>query len=447
MSISAGEKRVGLPPRLFGSSGIRRIADQQLVDLAYKVGVVTGEQYGNIVIGGDTRVSTPTIKKALFNGIKSSGALCLDAGLLPTPTLAYTTRHFSTGVMVTASHNPPEYNGIKFWNPDGAAFDDAQETRAEGLINSNKGVSAFNNGAMKIPKYEGAVNGHLNRILNNFIGSLGRVKVVIDCGGGAGSVITPNLMQKMGTKAVLINCQPSGTFPRASEPTDTSLKELKQKVVATKARIGLAHDGDADRLIVVNDRGEIISGDKLLIVLAHYLKVKEVVTTVDASMTIEESGLTVKRTRVGDSAVSSELKRTGIKFGGEPCGAWIFPSISYCPDGIHAAALVAVLATETNLTKLVDDIPSYPMLRGSLRYYTAPDIYGIEKSLMALNPGSLDKTDGLKCTFKNGWLLIRFSGTEPKIRLTVEAKSETEARRIYEQADQLIKTALVKQAL
>ncbi|APV45134.1 phosphoglucosamine mutase [Dehalogenimonas formicexedens] len=428
--------------RLFGSSGIRRIADDQLVKIAFEAGLAVGARYRNVVIGGDTRTSTDIIKAALFSGIQASGNICQDAGLLPTPTLAYVARHFNAGLMVTASHNPPEYNGIKFWNPDGAAFDDTQERQVEASIESTDIPADVGHDSATAPQCGGAIDEHIDRILRDFPGSLRGLKVVVDCGGGAASVTTPKLMKQLGIDPILVYCRPSGVFPRASEPTDENLAELKRKVVESGAQVGLAHDGDADRLVVVNENGQVISGDKLMVILAHRLNAKEVVTTVDASMVIEESGLIARRTRVGDSAVSAELKRTGAQFGGEPCGAWIFPKVSYCPDGIYAAALVSTLAAEGSLAKLAGEIPSYPMIRGSLSFETPPHIDDLEPGLLALDHVDIERIDGLRLRLKNGWVLIRLSGTEPKLRLTVEADSWNGAVEIFEKAKQSIKAVM-----
>lgn len=427
---------------VFGSSGIRCIADDELIETASRVGLIVGEIYGTVIIGGDSRVTTENLKQALFSGVKAAGATCRDAGLIPTPTLAYSARNFEAGLMVTASHNPPEYNGIKFWNSDGSAFDGEQEYQIETMLGDTRTPWPR---CESIPEssYPNAVEEHIGRILLDFAGNLRGLKIVVDCGGGAGSVITPQLMRRMGAETIELYCQPAGIFPRASEPTNESLTELQNTVIRTGAQLGLAHDGDADRLVVVTADGRLISGDKLLLILADYLKVKEIVTTVDASMVVEESGLITTRTRVGDSAVSAELKRNGFGFGGEPCGAWIFPRVSYCPDGIYAAAVVASMAAVGRLARLVDEIPDYPIIRGSIPFHEAPDMGDIEAWLAELNPSGISHTDGLRAVFPDGWLLVRVSGTEPKLRLTVEARDRGSALAIYRKAERFIAPVLL----
>jgi phosphoglucosamine mutase len=203
--------------------------------------------------------------------------------------------------------------------------------------------------------------------------------------------------------------------------------------------IGIAHDGDADRMMAVDEKGRFIPGDKLLVLLARETSAKKIVTTVDASMIVEETGLPVNRTKVGDTFVSTELKKGG-DFGGEPSGAWVFPRNSLCPDGIYAAAILLTIASRESLASLVDRIPQYPMIRDSLNIngIIIPELY---KNLLALNPVTVNEIDGLKLNFNGGWLLVRPSGTEPKIRITVEAKSEARARELHELAVKTIESA------
>jgi phosphoglucosamine mutase len=190
-------------------------------------------------------------------------------------------------------------------------------------------------------------------------------------------------------------------------------------------------------MMAVDDRGRFITGDVMLAVLARARGVKEVVTTLDASMTIEEMGFKVRRTRIGDTWVSEELKKGG-SFGGETSGAWIFPVISFCPDGIFAAAQVAAIASKHKLSELVDAVPVYPLVRGSTGSQGMV-MSRLEAKLMAMKPVATSNTDGLRLSFKDGWLLVRPSGTEPKIRLTAEAKTEAMARQLYESGLQAIR--------
>jgi len=414
--------------RLFGTSGIRRVVDSSLLQLALEVGLAVGSIYRPVVVGRDTRTSGNALKHAVMAGLLASGSRCFDAGVLPTPTLAWATCHFAAGVMLTASHNPPEYNGIKLLNPDGSAFDVPQQEQIENLVLYSSPAVRWD----KIERsgvYDGAIEQHTERILKDFPGSL-KLKVVVDCGCGAASVITPYLLRRLGCEVLALNCYPSGFFPHPIEPIESNLGELMKATKEFGADLGIAHDGDSDRMMAVDEKGRFIPGDKLLVVFARALTAREVVTTLDASMAIEEMGFKVRRTRIGDIYVSNDLKNGG-DFGGEPSGSWVFPGVSLCPDGIYAAAQVVAIASQQRLSQLVESIPSYPLRRGSVSSQGV-DIASLEPGLMALQPLTVNNTDGIRLGFADGWLLIRPSGTEPKIRITVEAKSEVRLRQLYD---------------
>ena len=287
--------------------------------------------------------------------------------------------------------------------------------------------------------YHDAVERHIERILQDFPARF-KVKVALDCGCGAASVITPHLLRKLGCEVVEINCYPSGFFPRGIEPTESNLENLITATRKSGAALGIAHDGDADRIMAVDDRGRFISGDKLLAIFAQSVRAKEIVTTIDASMAIDEMGFSVRRTRIGDTCVSEELKKGG-DFGGEPSGSWIFPSVSLCPDGIYAAAQVVAIASQQRLSQWVDSIPSYPLLRGSISS-EGMIMSSLELQLMAMEPLSVSNVDGIKLSFEDGWLLVRTSGTEPKIRLTAEAKTEARVRQLYDSGLKTIKDCI-----
>jgi phosphoglucosamine mutase len=416
--------------RFFGSSGIRAVFDKDLLTLAFRVGLAVGRHHGNVVVGRDTRTSSDTMKHAVISGLLAAGAQCRDAGITPAPTLAYITREFDAGVMITASHNPPEYNGLKLLNPDGSSFGALQQAEIEEVLSNESFKTAQWEEIKNSSVYKGAVARHIEGIISNFKNDL-KVKVVVDAGCGAASEVTPVLLEKLGYEVVTLNCHPSGFFPRGIEPSEVNLSDLCRLVRESRAAVGIAHDGDADRMMAVDDRGRFISGDRLLAILARAVGAKEVVTTLDASMTIETIGFRVRRTRIGDTWVSEELRKGG-DFGGETSGAWIFPVISLCPDGIYAAAQIAAIASQHKLSELVDAIPVYPLRRGSVGS-DGVTISRLESNLKALKPVSVSNTDGLKLDFADGWLLVRPSGTEPKIRLTAEAKTEARAQQLYDE--------------
>ncbi len=424
---------------LFGTSGIRRIADAGLLELALKVGLAVGKIYDNVVTGCDTRTSSDAIKHAFISGVLTAGARCSDAGIMPTPTLALAAKEFKAGAMITASHNPPEYNGIKLWNPDGSAFDINQQDQIEEMVLNGSPEAAKWCDMKQSAVLTGAIEQHIRHIMKN-AAKVSKLKVVLDCGCGAASVITPDLLKRMGCEVIPLNCSPSGFFPRPSEPTEANLGSLIQATKESSAALGIAHDGDADRMMAVDDKGRFIPGDKLLALFARQENARDVVTTTDASMVIDEMGFSVTRTKVGDSYVSDELKKGG-DFGGEPSGAWIFPKNSLCPDGIYAAARLVNIAGKDKLSELVDKIPEYPILRGSIAS-AGLDLTELEKRLLDMKPLSVNSIDGTKLNFKDGWLLIRPSGTEPRIRVTAEARTEAEAQQLYDKGVRAIEECI-----
>jgi phosphoglucosamine mutase len=434
------------PTKLFGSSGIRNVVSKELLQLMFEVGIAVGNSCPSAVIGCDTRTSSDAVKYAFLSGLLSAGASASDAGVVPTPTLAYAASNFEAGAMVTASHNPPQYNGIKLVNPDGSAFDSAQRDKVERTLSTKSFKLASWENIAKCTAYPGAVEKHTERILADFPGKL-RIKVVVDCGGGAASVITPHLLTRLGCDVVTLNCQPSGHFPREIEPLPENLGDLMRAVNSEKANLGIAHDGDADRLAVIDDKGRFIPGDKLIAIFSRELRVKRVVTTIDVSMLVDELGFEVTRTRVGDAFVSDELRGKSRKnveqFGAEPSGCFIFPKVSLCPDGIYAAAKIVHIASEHPLSSLADQIPSYPVFRGGVPGNRAA-MKTIENLLKSEAAGRLTTIDGLRLAFNDGWLLIRPSGTEPKIRITAEAKNERRAKELYDLGLEAIQKSLKK---
>jgi phosphoglucosamine mutase len=425
--------------QLFGTSGIRRVADKNLIQLALEVGLAVGKVYGSVVVGSDTRTSSEALKYALISGLLAAGSRSGDAGVIPTPTLAFAAREFDAGAMITASHNPPEYNGIKLLNPDGSAFGSDQQKQIEGMILDGSLSVAQWDKIRSSNFYSEAVDRHIEHILRDFPSEL-RLKVVLDCDCGAASVITPYLLRKLGCEVITLNCYPSGFFPHAIEPIESNLGDLMRATREFGADLGIAHDGDGDRMMAVDDKGRFIPGDKLLALFAQEVGAKEVVTTIDASMTIDEMGFSVTRAKVGDTYVSEELKKSG-DFGGEPSGNWVFPDISLCPDGIYAAARLVAMADRQKLSQLVDSIPGYPLLRGSISSEGVV-MSKLERQLVVMEPLSINNSDGIKLSFADGWLLLRASGTEPKIRVTAEARDEVRVRQLYDNSIRIIRECM-----
>lgn len=401
--------------------------------------MAVGQQYPRLIIGRDTRTSGEAMCNAVTAGALAAGAEVADAAILPTPTLALAAGSFDAGIMITASHNPPEYNGIKLWNPDGSAFNLRQQQQIEDAVLAGELTTADWPAMGRAVTYPGAVREHIARIRREIPETI-NLKVAVDCACGAGSVITPYLLREMGCQVISLNAQPSGFFPRNPEPTPTSLETLIKLTRDAGADLGIAHDGDADRMVLVDERGRFVSGDKLLAIFARDLGIEALVTTVDTSMLVEEMGFKVTRTPVGDSFVSAAVSHD-LPFGGEACGAWVFPQISLCPDGIYAAARAVQIASRQPISELVDAIPDYPIIRGSIEIGDL-NLAGLEQRLWELRPLAVSNVDGLRLSFQDGWLLIRPSGTEPKLRITAEAKTKAAVKRYYDDCFAVIRDAV-----
>jgi phosphoglucosamine mutase len=431
---------------LFGSSGIRGVVGKDITaDLALKIGSAVGAEYPRVVIGKDSRTSGDLIVNALTAGLTSVGAEVAYAGLVSTPTLARAAKGFDCGLMVTASHNPPEYNGVKVWNPDGSAFDTPQMTRMEESIEKGKVQRKEWSDVGGSSKLEGATEAHIESILRSVSGV--NTSVVLDCGCGAASVISPYVLTGLGCELVTLNCQPDGHFPgRSPEPTAESLHDLMALVVSRKAQLGIAHDGDGDRMVAVDSRGRLVDGDKLLALFAHVIRKGDIVAPVDASMVLDDmiTGEVI-RTRVGDVYVAEALKRSGAKFGGEPSGTFIFPQHTYCPDGILAAAMLISMVGDGDLAMMVDALPSYPVKRNSFSFIPEKRkmiATKLTEEMRAVDCEELTELDGYRARFEDGWFLVRLSGTEPKLRLSAEARSQKELDRLCAMAEKVVKRCL-----
>jgi len=399
---------------LFGSSGIRRKFDQTLAVTALKIGSALASRSPDIIVGMDTRTTSPLLVHLVISGILGTGGTVRNAGIAPTPSVAFSTRAIQAGCMITASHNTEEYNGLKLFNRDGSSLTRTQQAEMEALLDTQHWADW---------KYQGreqafdAITPHKNAILDK-IKIKGNSSVILDCGNGAGCLITPSLLSDAGIKTTCINCNPLGYFARPSEPLKEHLGYIGEMVKKTGAGCAVVHDGDADRMMAFDNRGRYIDGDHLLMLFARYIGAKRVVTTSDASMIIDDCA-EVRRTPVGDAFVSEELLTWG-DFGGEPSGAWIFPKISYCPDGPFAAALFCEMSSEWDIAKEIDAIPKYHVLRESFTCETAWEI--------VTRLGASIPTEGIRITDEDGWCLIRASGTEPKIRITAEGKTLAKAK-------------------
>lgn len=444
--------------KLFGTSGVRGVINRDLTpEMAVQIAsaVATYTDSGKILIGHDTRTSASMLEHSITAGLLASGCSVYTLGLVPTPVLAYLTRELKAdaGIMITASHNPPKYNGIKLFNRDSMAFNEEKQKRIEKIVEDKR----FRRTNWQDIKKETRLDETYRYIdaIQKTVTLKKEWRIVLDTANGATSNIAPILFRKLGCKITAINSQPDGFFPgRNPEPTTESLQPLCQIVKQLKADAGIAYDGDGDRMVAVDEKGKICPLDQNLAAYASHVVKKSkggtVVTTVEASICLEKMvkqyNGKVERTKVGDINVAVALRDRKAIFGGEPCGAWIHPKYHYCPDGILSSILLLKALEEDGegeqkiiLSKFVSRAPWYPMIRENV---TCPNnikskvMSELEKTVGSTFPKIKEKLtiDGLHITLENGWVLIRTSGTEPLIRITVEAESANEAKEIMEKA-------------
>lgn len=452
--------------RLFGTTGVRKVYGEEFdlemaLNLGKALGTMLGE--GTVVLARDTRTTGRMVADTLSAGLLSTGVNVVRAGIIPTPTLAFITmsKGYDAGVMVTASHNPPEYTGVKFWSRSSMGFTETEERRLEEIYESKIFKIAPWDQLGTEYSVETAVEEHIKAILERCDRERIQSKsftIVVDPGNGAACVLSPYLMQKLAAKVVTINGQPDGHFPgRKSEPDEESLVDLVQMVKEIGADLGIAHDGDSDRVIFVTETGEVIRGDRTIALLSreylHMTKGGMVITTVDSSLVLDEivkkqGGKTI-RTPVGDIQVAIKVKEEGAVMGGEACGVFILPELHLAPEPFLASCRILEMMARTGKSfgELINNIPVYPLLKSKVKCPNEK-----KKAVMEILAESLpDKlhdviqvitVDGLGITLKEGWVLVRPSGTEPVIRVTCEGPTDSIVEDILDKTKKIVERTI-----
>jgi phosphoglucosamine mutase len=436
--------------RLFGTSGIRgKIGDDINTELSLNIGKAIATYLkgkGNVVIGYDPRTTNQMLENALSAGLIECGVNVLKLGMVPTPLVGFATLKLnaSAGIMITASHNPSEYNGIKVWNKNGMAYTFAQEREIEKIYTSKNFISHDWKNIGRIYYNNEIKETYINELLS-IVNIKPGLKVVIDSASGAGSELSPIIFRKGGCEVITLNSQVDGNFPgRNPEPNEKNLQDLIKVVIATKSDLGIAHDGDADRMITVDEKGRVSDFDKLLAIISKKSIEKskgKIVTTVDAGLCIDDEVKKVNgeviRTKVGDVNVAEAIIKEEAVFGGEPSGTWIHPDFCMCPDGILSGLKIAeIVSKEEPLSKLLDNISIYPNAREKIPCSSEDKINVMEKVESKIvnefkDVKDINSIDGIRLSFEDeSWVLIRPSGTENYIRVTLEGKNEDRANEI-----------------
>ena len=428
--------------RLFGTDGVRGIANKELTpELAFKIGQAgayvltenTGER-PTILVGKDTRISGDILECALTAGLCSVGAKVVSAGVIPTPAIAYLVREcgFSAGVMISASHNPYEHNGIKYFSGSGYKLSDETEARIEAIILDGAEE-------VELPTHDkigycrtdkSLVDKYIDFAVSTTDIKLDGLKIAIDCANGASSVTAKNALEKLGAEVVVINDKPNGININANCGS-THIDALSEFVKESDADAGLAFDGDADRVLAVDENGNLVDGDKIMAICALDMKNRgllpdnTVVATVMSNLGFfkmgEKYGLNIKKTKVGDRYVLEEMLKCGHKIGGEQSGHVILIDQNTTGDGlVTGITLLSVIARSgESLSKLASVMEVYPQV---LINATVKNEYKSEDKYMQFEEIK-QKINELNEEFKDsGRVLIRPSGTEPLVRVMIEGQ-------------------------
>lgn len=445
--------------KMFGTNGVRgKVNEDMDTELAMDLGKAIGTWVGkgnDVAIGTDTRISNYMLKNAVSSGLMSVGCDIIDLGEAPTPAIQYYTKQKADlGIAITASHNPPEFNGIKCIDEDGTELIKWMEEEIEEIYFSEdfEYVGWKEVGEMitddPLRLYSESIE---EKIDKESISEAG-LKVVLDCANGAGCYVTPYLLRKLGCDVTTLNAQPDGSFPgHNSEPTEENLQDLIELTSSDEFDLGIAHDGDADRTIFIDENGGFIHGDKILTLVAKRL-VKEngggiVVTPVSSSSSVEdvveENGGSLIYTAVGSPIVARKMKEVDAIFGGEENGGLIFADHQYCRDAAMTAAFVIeMIVDEGPLSELVDGLPDYSLEKKGVHCEEELKEALLEELKEVYSEEEIDDTDGLKIYYEEGWVLIRPSGTEPKYRIYAESPDKETTERLAEEHREKIEEVL-----
>ena len=430
--------------RLFGTDGVRGVANSQLTpSLAFRIGqagayvLSKAHPHPQILIGKDTRISGDMLEAALICGICSVGADVIKVGVLPTPGIALLTRTLdvSAGVVISASHNPVQDNGIKFFDSTGYKLPDAIEDEIESIVlNKEKPWEVPIGGEVGRVIEVTDAGRRYNDFLKDTVGRLDGIKVVLDCANGAASVVGPIVLQEVGLEVISICNTPDGVNINASCGS-THPEQLQRAVLEHGADLGLAMDGDADRLIVVDEQGNVLDGDFIMLICALAQKTKgtlaqnAVVVTVMSNLglhlALKEAGITIFQTQVGDRYVMEELLRTGAKLGGEQSGHIIFLDHNTTGDGLLTALhLLSVLKErDIPLSQLASQMRRLPQVLLNATVQHKERLMQEERVLEKVKQAELALGD-------QGRVLVRSSGTEPLIRVMVEGPDQQKLKEL-----------------
>jgi phosphoglucosamine mutase len=402
--------------RYFGTDGVRGIVGEDLTpELVEQLGraVTLWSDGGRVFVGRDTRGSGEELEEAFGRGVVAAGGNAVLAGVLPTPAVALLA--LDLGAVITASHNPPEYNGVKLFDGEGRKLTDAAEEEIEALFDV-----PFAGSPGQVDRVGVAEESYLDHIVERFGADLSGLKLVVDCANGAYSGSAPAAFERLGAEVTAIGCDPDGTNINVGCGA-TDLSALQQAVTGSGADLGVAFDGDGDRMLAVDARGEVVDGDQILAILMMHLDVDLVAVTVMANLGLHrlaaERGIRVVTTDVGDRYVLEALRRENGVLGGEQSGPLFYLRDHGTGDGLAAALLLCCALGGRTLEEAAAVMPRFPQVKENIRVASKE----LSQALLAEVERLNTRFDG------RGRVLVRPSGTEPVIRVLAEAETAPEA--------------------
>jgi len=438
-----------IPTLKISISGVRGVVGDSLTPalltrFAQAFGTYTGS--GTVVVGRDTRTSGEMVRQAVVAGLLSSGCRVVDLDICPVPTVQLAVRHRRAqgGIAITASHNPAEWNALKFIGSDGLFLSAGTARELLDIYHQGEYVKVAGADMRSVERMTDGLDLHLKAILDA-VGPLPlgprRLRVALDACNGAGALIAPRLLDALGVDVVPINVTPNGLFPRAAEPLPENLGALCDTVRANGCDIGFAQDMDADRLAVVSERGEPIGEDYTLVLAAWYVLSRQpgpVVANLSTTAALDEVarrfGCSLVRTKIGEANVTERMRADHAVIGGEGNGGVIYPAINFARDSQVGMALILHLlaASGKTVSDLMAELPRFVMVKEKLTCpsHKIPDVLRMVRREFADLP--MDTRDGVKVMLPMGWFHVRGSNTEPIVRVVAEARSEAEVRLVVQ---------------
>jgi phosphoglucosamine mutase len=412
--------------RYFGTDGVRGVVGEDLTtDLVERLGkaATLWSKSGRVFVGRDTRGSGPELEEAFAEGVVEAGGNAVLAGVLPTPAVALLA--LDLGVVISASHNPPEYNGVKFFDRDGQKLTDEAEEEIEALLDADGPGEGY------IDHVGVATDSYLEHIIERFGSDLRGLRVAVDCANGAYSQVAPEAFEQLGAAVTAVAADPDGTNINLNcGATDLSL--VQRTVLQGDFDLGIAFDGDGDRMLAVDANGTPVDGDQILAILAEHLKVDLVAVTQMTNLGFhrfaEERGIRVVTTDVGDRYVLEALRREGGLLGGEQSGHIIYLKDHVTGDGLAAGLLLCAAIRGRGLADSAAVLPRYPQAKQNVKVTTKQLPDALREEIERVNA----ELDG------NGRILVRPSGTEPVVRVLAEAENAERAEKLCARISALV---------